>query len=116
MSKVWRELADPKKHLDFMKSFNEGGVPVEAANDNLLEKWVYFADVHNFTFQFSSLDQVRECKIYFSKLTLPSTREAGPHLEHYWHAWFSKLPKGMSRKARREKVIKASDQILNEWG
>lgn len=28
MSKVWREIADPAKHRDFMSNVIEGGVPV----------------------------------------------------------------------------------------
>ncbi|KZZ44150.1 hypothetical protein A3759_12310 [Thalassolituus sp. HI0120] len=116
MSKVWREIADPKKHIDYMSTRNEGGVPVEASRDNLIEKWVYFADVCNFTFQFASIDQVQECKEYFSKSVHPSTREEGHDLEHYWHPWYSKLPKGINKGVKREKVIKALNNILSKWG
>lgn len=116
MSKVWREIADPKKHPDHMRTRNEGGVPVAASRDNLIEKWVYFADVCNFTFQFASLSQEQGCKMYFSKSVHPSTKEDGHNLEHYWHSWYSKLPKGINKAVKREKVIKALDQILDNWG
>jgi hypothetical protein len=67
MSKVWREIADPNIHSDFMSTFNEGGVPIEKSRDNLIQKWIYLANVCNFTFQFSSIQQVKECVVYFEK-------------------------------------------------
>ncbi len=115
MSKIWREIADPKKHVDFMSTSSLGGVPVSSSKDNLIEKWVYFVEVCNFTFQFASIDQVKECKEYFSNKVHPSTRQEGVDLEHYWHLWYCKLPKGINRGAKREKVLKALDKLLNEW-
>lgn len=115
MSNVWREIADPKKHHDYMSTRNEGGVPVEASRDNLIEKWVYFANVCNFTFQFVGIEQVQECKEYFTQSIHPSTREEGHDLEHYWHPWYSKLPKGITKEPKRQRVIKALDQILDQW-
>ncbi|OUS29455.1 hypothetical protein A9Q99_10200 [Gammaproteobacteria bacterium 45_16_T64] len=116
MSKVWREIADPKKHVDFMSTRNEGGIPIVASRDNLIEKWVYFANVCDFTFQFSSLDQVVECKEYFSNSVHPSTKERGHDLEHYWHPWYAKLPKGINKGSKREKVIKSLNEIIGKWG
>lgn len=116
MSKVWRELAAPQRHTDYMSSRNEGGIPIEVSRDNLIEKWVYFADVNNFVFQFASMEQVLECKDYFSRKIHPSSRESGHDLEHYWHPWYSKLPKGINSRANREKVLKSLDQIISNWG
>ncbi|RFA26259.1 hypothetical protein CAI21_17420 [Alkalilimnicola ehrlichii] len=116
MSRVWREIADPKKHRDFMSSFTEGGIPVEKSRDNLVSKWVYLAHVCNFTFQFVSLDQVRECKAYFEQKTHPSTRGPHPPWEHYWHPWYCKLPKGINKGVKRQKVVKVLNEILAKWG
>lgn len=117
MSKVWREKADPAKHRDFMSNQVEGGMPIEASRDNLIEKWVYFAEVKDFVFQLASLQQVRECKAYFVQKIHPSTMNANhnPH-EHYWHPWYAKLPKGMVGEKQRHKVVKAMDAILAKWG
>jgi len=115
MSKVWREIADPNKHSDFMSTTNEVGVPISKSRDNLIEKWVYFADVCNFTFQFASIEQVKECLAYFSKKTHPSTIGEHPPYEHYWHPWYCKLPKGINKGTRREKVVKCLNQILVKW-
>jgi len=96
MSKFWREEADPKKHLDFISTHNQCGIPIEASKDNLIKKWVYFAEVNNFVFQFANLAQIKECIAYFSKKTHPSTRTENITLEHYWHPWYSKLPKSLN--------------------
>ncbi|NIB44801.1 hypothetical protein HBA55_34795 [Pseudomaricurvus alkylphenolicus] len=116
MSRVWREIADPKKHSDFMSTYNEGGIPVKKSRDNLIEKWVYLAEVCGFTFQFASIEQVKECKAYFEKKVHPSTRDIHPPHEHYWHPWYCKLPKGINGGTKRQKVLKTLDQILEKWG
>jgi len=116
MSRVWREIADPKKHSDFMSTTNEGGLPIDASRDNLIEKWVYLADVCKFTFQFASLTQVEECKSYFEQKTHPSSIGEHPPSEHYWQPWYCKLPKGINKGVKRTKVIKALNQILDKWG
>jgi hypothetical protein len=117
VSKTWREIADPEKHRDFMSTRVEGGIPIAKSRDNLIEKWVYFAEVKGFVFQFSGLEQVRECKVYFEQKLHPSTKNMDhpPH-EHYWQPWYAKLPKGMTKDKTRKKVIKAMDKILKQWG
>ena len=115
MSRVWKEVADPKKHYDFMSTYNEGGIPIEKSNDNLVPKWVYHAEVCGFTFQFASLEQVIECKEYFEKNVHPTTRDQHPPYEHYWHPWYCKLPKGINKGAKRQKVIKALNKLLDNF-
>lgn len=99
-----------------MSTYNEGGVPVKRSRDNLIEKWVYFANVCNFTFQFVSIEQVKECEAYFKKKIHSSTRGDHPPHEHYWHPWYCKLPKGINKGVKREKVRKALSQIIAKWG
>lgn len=117
MSKIWREIADPTRHRDFMSSRVEGGLPVEASRDNLIEKWVYLAEVDGFVFQFSSLAQVHECRNYFAQKIRPSRRDPdhNPH-EHYWQPWHGRLPKGMLSEKARTQVLQALDAILQRWG
>lgn len=95
----------------------EGGIPVERSRDNLIEKWVYFAEVDGFVFQFGNLEQVKAAQNYFSQKVHPSTRKPNhnPH-EHYWHPWYGKLPKGMTKEKNRIKSLKALDEILLNWG
>lgn len=116
MTKIWREIADPTKHRDFMNNQVEGGIPIEKSRDNLIKKWVYFANFDGFIFQFNGLDQVRQCKAYFEQKTHPSTLKTNhnPH-EHYWHKWYSKLPKGMTKNKNRVEVIKLLEKVLMKW-
>ncbi|MCP4393987.1 MAG: hypothetical protein GY804_06955, partial [Alphaproteobacteria bacterium] len=89
---------------------------VEKSRDNLINKWVYFADVCNFTFQFVSIDQVKECKAFFEQKVHTSTRGGNPPYEHYWHPWYCKLPKGITKDVKRQKVLKVLNQIIDKWG
>jgi len=115
MTKVRREIADPKTHKDFMSSNVEGGMPINKSKDNLIDKWVYIAEIRGFTFQFASIEQVKECKAYFDKKIHPSTRGIHPPYEHYWHQWYCKLPKGIKSGVNRQKVIKSLNTILGKW-
>ncbi len=105
------------QHSDFMSTHNEGGVTIPPTRDNLIEKWVYFAAVRGFVFEFASIEQVQQCRAYFSQTLHPSTRALGhpPH-EHYWHPWYCKLPKRMMRMKNRALVIKTLDTLLDKWG
>ena len=116
MSNVWREQADPKKHIDFMGNQHVGGLPIEPARDNLLKKWVYFARVKGFTFQFIGLDQVKECRDYFEKKIHPSTIDYHPPYEHYWQQWYTRLPKGIRSEKNRVNIVKALNKIIEQWG
>ena len=98
-----------------MSTHTEGGIPVEKSKNNLAVKWVYMAEVYGFTFQFADLEQVRICKKYFEANIHPSTRDRHPPHEHYWHPWYGKLPKGLNKKERSQKVIKALDLISSKW-
>jgi len=115
MSKIWREIADPKIHRDYMSTNHEGGLPIEGSSSNLIEKWVYFANVCNFTFQFNGIEQVRTCKAFFEETIHPSTRGEHPPFEHYWQEWYCKLPRGINSKSNSLKVKKALDEILSKW-
>lgn len=100
-----------------MSNTVEGGKPIAKSRDNLIKKWVYFAEVNGFVFQFADMGQVAECKKYFEQKIHSSTKGENhiPH-EHYWHPWYSKLPKGMVKNKSRLRVIKTLDKILVRWG
>ena len=115
MSKIWREIADPEKHRDLMSIYSLGGMPVEKSRDNLIEKWVYFAEVEGFVFQMIGIEQVEQCKKYFESKVHPSTRAENNGLEHYWQSWECRLPKGIHKDKRRQKVLKRLDEILKKW-
>lgn len=115
VARVWREIADPRKHRDFMSVSNPGGVPVAKRRDNLVVQWVYLAEIDGTLLQFSGLDQVRECRAYFERKTHPSTRYRAAPVEHCWHHWYCRLPAGIKSLRKRKRVLKALDEILRRW-
>ena len=116
MSRIWKERCDPSKHRDFMTGHQDaGGRPVEAARDNLIEKWVYFVHAASFTFQFHSVAQIEEAKEYFITKIHPARREPNEGLEHYWQRWFERLPPGLQGEAKRKKITKALEQAISEF-
>jgi hypothetical protein len=116
MSRIWKERCDPSKHRDFMTGYQDaGGIPVETAHDNLIEKWVFFVRAASFTFQFESVAQIEGAKDYFSKKVHPARRQPNDGLEHYWQRWFERLPPGLQSEAKRKKILKALKQAIDEF-
>jgi hypothetical protein len=60
MAKYWTEPFDPEQHVDH---FRNGGAGIRAREQGALQ---YFVRVVGFTFEFTSVDQVRECLAWFS--------------------------------------------------
>lgn len=68
------------------------------------------------TLQFISLEQLREARDYFGDPRPMSTRRHNNGLEHYWHFWWERLPKGLVRSSRRRRMTKALERALNRFG
>lgn len=119
MAKSWKEKFDPAKHRDFMSTSHVGGfLPGDGLGglDNshplMQMHWVYFVREGDFTFQFHSLAQMRECLNYFEADTHPSTMLPSITLEHYWQRWFERLPAGLRSGRRKVRIIKALRDAL----
>ena len=93
-----------------------GGFPVDPPPDRLIAKWVYFVEVASFTFQFQSLDQLRECLEFFNRKVHPTSRQPNVYLEHYWQRWFEKLPQWLFEEPRRVKVVAALERAAKDFG
>jgi len=91
MAKHWSEPLDPKRHLDFSSSTVGGRV--------------VHTDPH------SRLRGERITQPIHSSSTRPI--EAG---EHYWQRWYERLPKGLTRDVKRERVVAALDSALTDFG
>ena len=116
MSKHWKERFDPAKHRDFMTGRQDaGGRPRPAKRDPLIEEWAYFVRVNGFTFEFASVDQVREALAYCREKVHPARREPDVWLEHYWQRWFERLPKGLLKGAKRGEVVAALERAVEEF-
>ncbi|WP_161630639.1 hypothetical protein [Pseudoduganella violaceinigra] len=107
MPKIWTEIADPNRHTDFMSDWSIGGRRAAPPSDNLRRRNVLLIEVCQFTFQFHSLEQLNEAIDFFSKTVHPSSRISGVELEHYWQPWSQRLPKGMTSRSRRVRVLAA---------
>jgi hypothetical protein len=114
--RIWTEVADPRKHADFMTTWSDGGVPVAAPRDNLLRRKVLLVEVCAFTFQFHTRQQLAEAVEFFSNPLHPSSRRPGIVFDHWWHPWSQRLPKGMTARARRLRVLAALRKALRSDG
>ena len=115
--KVWREPADPKKHVDYMNC-SLGGRRIKGPPDNLVPQWVYFVRAPtpkgSKVLLFHGLDQVHTFRAYLSKPPLGTT--AWPTLNTGWYnSWYEKLPKGLTANRHRKRTLALLDEILRQW-
>jgi len=122
MAKIWKEPFDASRHRDFMTTSHTGGFLPGDGSGGLDHEHplmqphsVYFVREGDFTFQFHSLDQLRECLEYFSAQVHESTRTPGPILEHYWNLWFERLPSGLMSGQRKQRIVKALTRALERF-
>lgn len=106
MSKHWKEKADADKHVDYMSTYHVGGININFEG-NKTGEWVYFVRVGSFTFQFVNLEQLDDMIEYVSQKVHPSTKAPNNGLEHYWHSWQERLPKGLLKGPRRDRILTA---------
>lgn len=111
MARHWTEPLDPQRHVNMM-GVGVSGVPIKQTTP---DQQVYFVAVAGFTFQFASLEQLRECLQWFRNKIHPSSRLPGVILEHNWQRWYERLPKGINKESRREKVVKALENALADF-
>lgn len=110
MAKIWRERLDLERHRDFMTGAQAPGGCVIAPTTS--DGWVYFVRDCAFTFQFASIEQIREVHSYLSRRTHAARRVPGVALEHYWQHWFERLPAGLTSGSRRLRVLRALERAL----
>ena len=113
MARHWTEPLNSERHRDFMSSTNVGGLAADSARTG--SSVVFFVAVTGFTFQFANLGQLRECLEWFRVKVHPSSRESGHDLEHYWQRWHERLPKGITKEPKRQKIVKALENALADF-
>ena len=104
MSKHWKEIANKEKHLDYMSTYDVGGMNIDGIK---MGAYIYFVRECSFTFQFASLGQLDEMIEYVSKKTNPSTKVLHNGLEHYWQSWKERLPRGLLKGSKRVRILNA---------
>lgn len=109
---IWKEQFDPSRHEDRMDSFKHRDHAADP-HGSLRKCWVYFADVAGFTFEFMSLDQVRESLAYFEQRLHPSSREDIGSADH-WEVqrWYERIPGHLKSDRDRPEVLRTLKKIL----
>jgi hypothetical protein len=115
MAKHWSEPLDPKRHRNFFTSAIGGRAVCSDPHSRLRGGRAYFVRAEGFTFQFVSLDQVRECLAWFKQPIHPSSADSTVDFEHYWQRWYERLPKGLTRNPKRERIVAALDAALADF-
>ena len=93
-----------------------GGATIEPVESpHFDDRRMYFVAVSGFTFQFVSLDQLRECLDWFRQKIHPSSRLPNVTIEHYWQRWYERLPKGLTKESKRKKIIVALENALLDF-
>ncbi|WP_068217471.1 hypothetical protein [Lewinella sp. 4G2] len=108
MAQIWKEKFDFKNHKDFMSSYELGGSEI---CESRKISFIYFVKVVGETFQFVDIDQVKMMKDYLSLEIFPSTRKYNNGLEHHWHSWQERLPKGIHKKSKKDRIMKALNKL-----
>jgi hypothetical protein len=111
---IWKEPFDSSRHQDKMDAARH----LEYAADphrSVRTHWVYFAEVAGFTFEFMSLDQVRECLHYFEQRLHPSSRVSVGAADH-WEVqrWYERVPGHLKSDRNRPDVVRSLGALLQE--
>jgi hypothetical protein len=115
----WKEEYDLLKHQN--KMWGHGCEVEENPNPALTHRWVYFATVCSFTFEFHSINQINACLKHYSQKIRSSTRIPEKDLWKYGgdhgetQCWFERLPQKLYEERRRKKVIKALERALSDF-
>lgn len=109
---IWKERFDPSRHEDRMDSCIHRDYAADP-HTSLRARWVYFAEVAGFTFEFMSLDQARECLAYFEQRLHPSTRMDIGSADHWeMQRWYERIPGHLKSDLDRPNVVRALKTLL----
>ena len=111
MAKIWKEEFDKSRHSNKMEE------PVKPPPRTTgLHRWVFFARVCSFTFEFHSLQQIKACLDYYSQKIHPSSRiNIGGADSWEMQRWFERLPMYLLEEPKRQKVVKALSLAIKEF-
>ncbi len=116
MARIWKEPYNSGKHhvtpIEYW-----GNVDDHRRAPSLVPKDVVMVHVASFTFQFMSVQQLRDCLSFFEQKIRPSSRlpmapetSAGMHGEA--QRWFERLPIYLLEEPKRRKVVEALRRAL----
>jgi hypothetical protein len=111
VARIWIEPFQPAKHSAPRESW--GSIDDHIRAPALIPKNVLLVSVASFTFQFFTVEQLRDCLAYFDRKTHPSSRLPIGAADH-WEVqrWFERLPMYLLEDSKRKKVVLALHQAL----
>jgi hypothetical protein len=116
MARIWKEPYDSVKHHVVPIEY-WGNTDDHLRAPGLIPKDVVMVYVASFTFQFMSVQQLRDCPFFFEQKIHPSSRRpmpaetlAGIHGEA--QRWFERLPMHLPEESKRRKVLEALTRAL----
>jgi hypothetical protein len=116
MARIWKEPYDSAKHLATPIEY-WGNADDHLRAPGLIPKDVVLVHVASFTFQFLSVQQLRDCLSFFeqkvhpsSRLPMPPNTSAGMHGEA--QRWFERLRMHLQEEPKRQKVVEALRRAL----
>jgi hypothetical protein len=99
-----------------------GGPPADISPDpKLIPEWVYCVYVCGFTFKFWSIAQIQAALDFYSKKIHPTSRiyeenEAFLRCHHSEvQRWYERLPLYLRKEGKRQRVVKALEQALQQF-
>jgi hypothetical protein len=98
-----------------------GAPPAEISPDpKLIPEWVYCVYVCGFTFKFWSIAQIQAALDFYSKKIHPSSRLEDPSGSLWCHhsevqRWYERLPLYLRKEGKRQRVVKALEQALQQF-
>jgi hypothetical protein len=132
MARIWKERRQSI-------SSNRMGLPYQQSPDpKIIPNWIYFIRVCGFTFEFVSVDHIREALNFYSQKIHPSSRlptkewveiearkkpqgykerirKVIKYERFYLQRWYERLPQYLQENGKREKVVKALQRALERF-
>ena len=111
MAQIWKEQLDWSRHQNKMDASVNYHQKI-----NFVPKWVFFVRVCSFTFEFHTINQIRECLAYYSQKIHPSSRVDFGAADHWeFQRWFERLPMYLMEEPKRQKVVKALTSAIKQF-
>lgn len=118
MAHIWKEQRDGHWSEHFDLHGYEGLPPHEVSPNPSVPVYTYFVRVCGFTFRFGSVAQIAPVLEYYQQRIRPSTRQDTTHYafeRDVAQRWFERLPGNLRKEPKRQKVVKALEQALDEF-
>ena len=127
MARVWKGIRpQPPRHYaarignpmggGFLESPYPAPPPVETRDSKLDPAPAYFVSVCGFTFEFWSVAQIEMALRFYRDKVHPGSRMPTWGEHDVTQRWYERVPLYLQENGKREKVIKALERAIREFG